>query len=137
MFLIITLAAAISAVAIKSQTYRVAVGSNILTAILVLTAVIFTTRYEHDRFEFLFWYPSHREFVQSHSNKDGIILNWDSWGMAGMSNDSFLVSVPKDNIASATDASQWSHSHGFVCDVIDTQRMRHGIYMFMTYNCPL
>jgi hypothetical protein len=89
-----------------------------------------------DRLAFWLWYPTHRQLVDEWMTKDGIIVDWDGWGMAGMENDSYLVSNPDDMISTVDLASQWSLQHANGCEVVGVQRMRRSLYILTTYNCP-
>ncbi len=64
-------------------------------------------------------------------------MPWDSWGMAGMENDSYLISDHADSLTDAHVASRWTHRHHYNCDVASVVRMQRGLYILTTYNCPL
>jgi len=109
-----------------------------IAAIIASSAVVFAgEKYLGDRIAFTFWYPFHHQLVEKFSGKDAIIITWDSWGMAGMENDSYLVSNPSDTISSTDAATRWAHGHRFDCEIVDVQRMRRSLYILTTYNCPL
>jgi len=57
--------------------------------------------------------------------------------MAGMSNDSYLVSNPNDSISSLNAATKWVHRIQPACDAAAVERMARGLYIITTYNCPL
>jgi hypothetical protein len=40
---------------------------------------------------FAFWSQTHAAAISRYATRDGIISTWDSWGIAGMENDSYLV----------------------------------------------
>lgn len=57
--------------------------------------------------------------------------------MAGMENDAYLVSNPSDNLTQAGGAAEWLRHVGSSCEIAASKRMRCGIYIVTTYNCPL
>jgi hypothetical protein len=61
----------------------------------------------------------------------------ESWGMAGMENDAYLVSNPGDNFTQDGGASEWLRPVGSTCEIVASKRMRRGIHIVTTYNCPL
>ena len=65
------------------------------------------------------------------------MLDWESWGMAGIENDAYLVSNPSDNLTQDGGASEWLRHVGSSCEIVASKRMRRGIYIVTTYNCPL
>jgi hypothetical protein len=115
--------------------------SAIMT-LAVIVSITFGTlvlsHYEHDRLEFMFWYPAHRDLIAQYASRDGIIMEWDSWGMAGMDNDAYLVSDPTGSITDSELATEWVHKHASNnCAVTDLQTFWRGLYLLTTYNCPL
>jgi hypothetical protein len=88
-----------------------------------------------DELRFLAWFHTHKDALGW--DKDSIILDWESWGMAGMENDAYLVSNPSDNLAQDGGASEWLRHVGSRCEIVASKRMRRGIYVVTTYNCPL
>jgi len=113
-----------------------------LTAAATFAALFFTAApasdFMHDRLGFWVWYATHRDVARQYAKRDAIIMTWDSWGMAGMENDSFLVSDPDDSIGSSTEnADRWSKRMKSDCDVVGSVRLKRGLYILTTYNCPL
>jgi hypothetical protein len=90
-----------------------------------------------DEFRFAVWSYTHRDMIRGFADRDAIILDWESWGMAGMENDAYLVSNPSDNLAEAGAASEWLRHVGSSCEIVALKRFRRGIYVVTTYNCPL
>ena len=45
-----------------------------------------------DEIRFLVWSHIHGNKLSEYANTDAIILDWEDWGLAGMENDSYLVS---------------------------------------------
>ena len=94
----------------------------------------------HDRLGFWVWYATHRNVVRQYTKRDAIIMTWDSWGIAGMENDSFLVSDPDDSIGNSTEnAARWTKRMKSGCGkaVAGAVRLKRGLYILTTYNCPL
>ncbi|MCK1740474.1 hypothetical protein IVA80_06240 [Bradyrhizobium sp. 139] len=50
-----------------------------------------------DELRFLAWSYAHNDALRGFADKDSVMLAWESWGMAGMENDAYLVSNPSDN----------------------------------------
>jgi hypothetical protein len=90
-----------------------------------------------DELRFLAWSHAHNDTLRGFADKDSVILDWESWGMAGMENDAYLVSNPSDNLAEDGGASAWLRHVGSSCEIVDSKRLRRGIYIVTTYNCPL
>lgn len=90
-----------------------------------------------DDLRFLIWSRTHIDTLSAFADKDAIILDWESWGMAGMENDAYLVSNPRDDLAQDGGASEWLRHVGSGCDIVASKRMRRGIYIVTTSNCPL
>jgi hypothetical protein len=134
---VVCIALPVSAIFIKNRKYRIAALTSPLAIAAPLTALFLVNVYEHDHVDFALWYPAHRNLVAEFSNRDGIILNWDDWGMAGDDNFAYLVSAPGDTITDSASASRWVRSQHLSCPVASVQRMIHSIYIFTTYNCPL
>jgi hypothetical protein len=105
--------------------------------ILLPPAVIYIATTAHDPLGFYVWYFTHPKIVEEFAYKDGIIMDWNRWGFAGMENDSYLVSNPDDTISTLSVATKWVRRFGSDCEVGDTQRMKRGLYIITTYNCPL
>jgi hypothetical protein len=91
-----------------------------------------------DYAKFEMWSATHPQELQQFTSKDGNVLLWDSWGMAGMDNNSYLVSDHANSLADANAATRWAHDHHYSCDVAKVERMRNGIYLLTAFtNCPL
>ena len=105
--------------------------------ILLPPAVIFDAKAAHDPIKFYAWYFTHPKIVEEFAHKDGIILDWNRWGMTGNESDSYLVSNPEDTISNLSAATAWVRRFGSDCEVGDTQRMKPGLYIIETFNCPL
>lgn len=90
-----------------------------------------------DELRFLAWSYAHNDALRGFADKDSVMLAWESWGMAGMENDAYLVSNPSDNLAEDGGASEWLRHVGSSCEIVASKRMRRGIYVITTYNCPL
>jgi hypothetical protein len=90
-----------------------------------------------DELRFLAWLRTHKDALQWYADRDSVMLDWESWGMAGMENDAYLVSNPGDNLAQDGGASEWLRHVGSTCEIVASKRMRRGIYIVTTYNCPL
>jgi hypothetical protein len=90
-----------------------------------------------DELRFLAWSRTHGDVLKGVVDRDAIILDWESWGMAGMENDAYLVSNPSDNLAEGSAASEWLRHVGSSCEIVASKRLRHGIYIVTTYECPL
>jgi hypothetical protein len=121
----------------KNSKRRLAALTSIAAIIATSLLVFLGDKYAHDRLAFVFWYPTHQQMIEKFSDKDGVIMTWDSWGMAGMENDAYLISSPSDAIFNIEVASKWVRSRHLKCPIVDVQRMRHGLYIFTTYNCSL
>ncbi len=90
-----------------------------------------------DQLRFLAWSLKHSDALEEFADKDSIMLEWESWGMAGMESDAYLVSNPRNNLTQDGGAAEWLHHVGSSCDIVASKRMRRGIYIITTYNCPL
>jgi hypothetical protein len=90
-----------------------------------------------DELRFLVWSHTHDDVLKAFADRDAIILDWESWGMAGMENDAYLVSNPSDNLAEGSAASEWLRHMRSSCEIVASKRLRRGIYIITTYECPL
>ncbi len=77
---------------------------------------------------------------------DGVLQHWDSWGFAGMDNDTFLVSDAGDELSAAVAprhsptlpepqadvAERWGKSHRLRCDIVWVDRVHRGFYVVTT-----
>jgi hypothetical protein len=123
--------------AVFDRTNRPACLTALATGLVVVPAGVFLELHFHDRISFWLWRPAHQAVIERYASKDQIITGWDSWGMAGMSNDSYLVSNPNDSISSLNAATKWVHRIQPACDAAAVERMARGLYIITTYNCPL
>lgn len=105
--------------------------------ILLPPAVTYGAKAAHDPIGFYVWYFTHPKIVEEFAHKDGIILDWNRWGMAGNESDSYLVSNPDDTISDLSAATAWAQRFEPGCEVGHSQRMKPGLYIIETYNCPL
>lgn len=90
-----------------------------------------------DELRFMAWSHTHNDALGEFADKDAVIVDWESWGMAGMENDAYLVSNPSDTLAEDGGASKWLRHVGSSCEIVASKRMRRGIFVVTTYNCPL
>ena len=89
------------------------------------------------RIDFLLWAPAHYRQPARASKKDGIIMGWDSWGMAGQDTFSYLVTDTEDRLGSKKRADEWTKQIGQSCGLWEAQRMWARLYIVTTYtNCP-
>ena len=89
------------------------------------------------RLDFLIWAPAHYRQLAQASKKDGIIMGWESWGMAGMDTFSYLVSDTEDRLESRERADKWTKQIGQSCGLSEVRRMWPRLYIVTTYtNCP-
>ena len=81
---------------------------KIASLILLMTPVFaFATFRLHDDIRFAVWSVMHAHDLARVAQADAIITTWDSWGMAGSSNDSYLVSDVSDDSRTVASAEQW------------------------------
>ena len=90
-----------------------------------------------DPLEFYVWYYTHPETVKALASRNDIVMYWDGWGVAGITNDSFLVSNPDDSISTTAAATTWAQRFPSRCDIVATQRMKAGFYLLTTADCVL
>jgi hypothetical protein len=113
----------------------------IFISVAVTLAVIGSTFWAlprvKDELRFAVWSSTHSDTIGRFSDRDAVILQWESWGIAGMENDAYLVSNPSDNLAEAGSASEWIRHVGSDCEIVASKRFRRGVYLVTTYNCPL
>lgn len=108
------------------------------SAMLVVLAPVAAYAASHlrDRVLYAGWAITHPTSLQAAASRDSIIAGWDSLGMAGSGNDSYLVSDRFDDSATAISAERWRTRMGLDCPIAATARMQKGIYIVTTYNCP-
>jgi hypothetical protein len=113
----------------------------IVISVVIILALISSTFWAlpriKDELRFSVWSYTHGDIIRGFADRDAIILNWEGWGMAGMENDAYLVSNPSDNLAEPGAASEWLRHVGSSCEIVASKRLRRGIYVVTTYNCPL
>jgi hypothetical protein len=90
-----------------------------------------------DELRFMAWSHTHGDALRGFADKDAVMLDWESWGMAGMENDAYLVSNPSDTLAEDGGASEWLRHVGSSCEIVASKRMRRGVFIVTTHNCPL
>lgn len=129
-----TLAATAWATRVKVQRSRAVVA----WALICLTPLAYFCSYGVvQRIRFLVWVPAHYRQLAQASTKDGIIMGWDSWGMAGQDTFSYLVVDTQDRLGSKDRADQWTKQIGQSCGLWQAQRMWPKLYVVTTYtNCP-
>jgi hypothetical protein len=129
-----TIVATIWASAIKMERKRAAVA----LVLICLTPLAYFCSYGlTQRIRFLLWAPAHYRQLEQASEKNGIIMGWDSWGMAGQDTFSYLVVDTQDRLASKAHADQWTKQIGQSCGLWQVQKMWPRLYVVATYtNCP-
>ena len=90
----------------------------------------------HDEARFMLWSATHAGDLDRATRTDAIIAAWDSWGMAGSGNDSYLVSDVSDRSRTVAAAEQWRKRMRLKCPIVATERMAARIYLVTTYECP-
>ena len=114
--------------------------SILISLVLMLTLIggtFWAVPRVKDELRFLASFHTHNDAPGWLADKDLIILDWESWGMAGMENDAYLVSNPSDNLTQDGGAAEWLRHVGSSCEIVASKRMHRGIYIVTTYNCPL
>lgn len=131
---LIALAASAWASRIPAERARAAVA----WALICLTPVAYLCSYGIvQRVRFLVWAPAHYHQLAQQSEKNGIIMGWDSWGMAGQDTFSYLVVDTQDRLGLKARADQWTRQIGQSCGIWQTQRMWPKLYVVTTHtNCP-
>jgi hypothetical protein len=104
--------------------------------ILLVPAAFYAGQQSRDPLLFLGWSVGHRAALKAAASTDSILLGWDSWGMAGMENDSYIVSDKFDHSSTVESAERWRKRMELDCPIAATKRMQKGIYLVTTYNCP-
>jgi hypothetical protein len=86
---------------------------------------------------FLLWAPAHYSKLAAASEKNGVIMGWDSWGMAGQDTFSYLVVDTEDRLGSKDRIDQWTKQIGQSCRLWEERRVWPRFYIVTTYtNCP-
>jgi hypothetical protein len=86
---------------------------------------------------FVVWASTHQDVLRQALRQDGIVAQWDSWGLAGMENDSYLAVDTQDAISTLQSAERWRKRLGLTCEVVDTHKMWPKLYIVTTSNCGL
>lgn len=120
----------------KSPRAR-SIAISIVVMLTLICGTFWAAPRAKDELRFLAWSLKHNDALEWFADKDSVILDWESWGMVGMENDAYLVSNPSDNLAQDDGASEWLRHVGSSCEIAASKRMRRGIYIVTTYNCPL
>jgi hypothetical protein len=111
-------------------------GVKIGLLILLATPIFALATFRfHDDIRFVLWSAVHGRDLDRAAKKDAVITAWDSWGMAGLENDSYLVSDISDDNRSVAAAEQWRKHMRLKCPIVATERMAARIYMVTTSNC--
>lgn len=88
-----------------------------------------------DRVLFAAWAATHTGQFRASSGIDGVIADWDRWGIAGLENDAYLVSDTHDALASATGRRDWLLRTHQRCEIVASRRMWRRIDRVTTANC--
>ena len=104
--------------------------------ILLAPSAAYATAHLRDRVLFTGWSLTHEADLWAAVSRDAVIAGWDSWGMAGSEDFSYLVSDRLDDGQDVASAGRWRVRMDLDCPIVATARMRKGIYIVMTYNCP-
>ena len=107
-------------------------------ALICLTPLVYLCSYGvAQQIRFLLWAPAHYHKLAKSSEKDGIVMGWDSWGMAGEDTFSYLVVDTQNRLGSKARAAQWTKRIGQTCGTWQEQRVWPRLYVVTTYtNCP-
>ncbi|QGM45916.1 hypothetical protein [Methylocystis heyeri] len=106
--------------------------------LLILTPfAAYASAYLRDRALFVVWAAMHQTQLREAMKKDGVVVPWDSWGLAGSGNDSYLIYDSADESLSVSSAEKWRERMGLDCNIVETQRMWPRLYIVTTHNCPL
>ena len=109
---------------------------KISTVLFILFPFIVYAAYQKtDELHFTGWSVFHFPQLLEAASKDQVVARLDSWGMAGMENDSYIISDARDDSSSVGSAERWRLRMGLDCEVVATSRMWAGFYVFTTANC--
>lgn len=117
------------------QVHSIVISLMVIPALLVGTFWLLPRI--KDEIGFFVWSQTHSDVLKSFVGRDAIISDWDSWGMAGSENDSYLVSSSGDNLTKRGPASEFLRRIGSTCEIVASKRLHRGVYIVTTYNCPL
>ena len=115
----------------RSSGRKAALAS--LTVVILLTpgtAILFGRL--HDRIAFAFWAPTHGALLGSWQGRSGIVMLWDSWGIADAGQDSVLISAPSDMLTDVRTLAATACAEPD-CVVGDIQKMKGGFYIASFY----
>ncbi|WP_353230203.1 hypothetical protein [Novosphingobium sp.] len=129
-----SLIAAMRAAIIKSDHTRMWLA----WALIFLAPLAFIYSYKPvQQIRFLLWAPSHYSQLAEASKKDGIVIEWDVWGMAGQETSSYLVVDTEDRLLTKTRADKWAKQIGQSCDFWEGQGVWPKFYIVSTStDCP-
>jgi len=107
-------------------------------ALICLTPLAYLFSYGPvQQIRFLLWAPAHYRQLTEASKKNGIVMGWQSWGMAGQDTSSYLVVDTEDRLRSKARADQWTKQIGQSCGLWEERRVWPKFYIVTTYtNCP-
>ena len=114
-------------------------GRDIRRSVMLIflgPSAAYATAHLRDRVLFTGWSLTHEADLRAVVSRDAVIAGWDSWGLAGSENFSYLVSDRLDDAQDVASAERWRVRMGLDCPIVATARMRKGIYIVTTYNCP-
>lgn len=126
--------AAVRATIIKAER----VGLLMTWALICLTPLTYSFSYGLvQQIRFFLWAPAHHRQLAEASKKNGIIMGWDSWGIAGQDTFSYLVVDTEDRLYSKARVDGWTKQIGQSCGIWEKQRVQPRLYIVTTYtNCP-
>lgn len=131
---VVTLIAIVWSAIIKVDKSRFTVA----LVIVCLTPIAYFYSYGFtQRVRFLLWAPAHYQELVAASKKNGIIMGWDSWGMAGSDTFSYLVVDTEDRLGSEARIDQWTKQISQSCGIWESRRVWPRFYIVTTNtNCP-
>lgn len=126
--------AAVRAAIIKAER----AGVLMAWALICLTPLAYFFSYGVvQQIRFYFWAPAHYRQLAEASKTNGIVMGWDSWGMAGQDTFSYLVVDTEDRLKSRARVDQWTKQIGQSCGLWEERRVWPRLYVVTTYtNCP-
>jgi len=125
--------------AIRASMKRAGRAHLLVAWLLIgLTPLAYLESYDAvQQIRFLVWAATHYRQVSEVVKANNIVMGWDSWGMAGQDNFSYLVVDVDDRLESKDRAIRWTKQVGQSCGLWKTQRVWPEIYIATTYtNCP-
>ncbi|MBE9604960.1 hypothetical protein IAI18_08785 [Acetobacteraceae bacterium H6797] len=118
-------------------------GRRARAAICVAALLLAPMTYElsrryADEAWFLVWSRAHEEMLRQAEGRDAIITRWDRWGTALTGgNDAYLIADSQDRSMTIEGAEAWRPRMELACPIVATMRLRPGVYLVATYDCPL